>query len=68
MKSYDQVLKDTYFRLIFGQFSLIKSPNHLTMLHSVNFRDENLIFGIWLPNIQRQLDLSGWVTTMDFAF
>ena len=27
-----------------------------------------MIFGIWLPYIQRQLDLSGWVTKMNFAF
>ena len=31
------------------------------MLHLVNFWDKNLIFCIWRPYMQRQLDLSGWV-------
>ena len=56
------------FSVIFGQFSLIKSQNHYPMLHSVNFWDKNLIFGIWLPYIQRQLDLGGRVTKMIFDF
>ena len=29
---------------------------------------KKLIFGVWLPYIQRQLDLSGQVTKMNFAF
>ena len=36
------------------------------MLPSVNFLDKNLIFGIWFPSLQNQLDLSGWVTKMNF--
>ena len=38
------------------------------MVLSVNFWDKNLIFGIWFPYIQRQLDLSRRVTRMNFAF
>ena len=34
----------------------------------VNFWDKNLIFGIWLPYIQRQLDLSGQVTKNKVCF
>ena len=60
--SFGQILKIAYFRLIFGQFPLMKSQNQNPMVHSVNFWDENLIFGIWFPYIQRQLELSDWVT------
>ena len=38
------------------------------MLLSVNFCDKTLIFGVWIPYIQRQLVLSGRVTKMNFAF
>ena len=38
------------------------------MLLSVNFCDKTLIFGVWIPYIQRQLVLSGRVTNMNFAF
>ena len=68
VKSYDQTLKSAYFRLNFGQFSLIKSLDQYPMLHSVIFWDENLVLGSWLLYIQRQLDLSGWVTKMNYAF
>ena len=66
--SFGQILKMAYFRLIFGRFPLIKSQNQNPMVLSVNFWDKTLIFGIWFPYIQRQLDLSGWVTKMNFAF
>ena len=68
VNSYDQILKLAHFGLIFGQFSLKKLPNQYHMLHLVNSWDKNLIFGIWLPYIQRQLNLSGQVTKMKFAF
>ena len=34
-----------------------KIPKSICMLHSFNFWDKNLNFGIWLPYIQTQLDL-----------
>ena len=66
--TFGQILKIAYFRLNFGRFSLIKPQNQNPMVQSVNFWDKNLIFGLWFPYIQRQLDLSGWVTKMNFAF
>ena len=63
-----QKRKIAYFRLIFGRFSLIKPQHQNPMLQSVNFRDKTLIFGIWYPYIQRQLDLSRQVTKMNFEF
>ena len=68
VKSYDQILKFAYFGHIFGQFCLQKSSNQYPMLHSVNFWDKHLIFGIWLPFIERHLDISDQVTKMNFAF
>ena len=66
--SFGQILKIAYFRLNFGRFSLIKPRNQKPMVQSVNFWDKNLIFGLWFPYIQRQLDLSGWVTKMNLHF
>ena len=60
--SFGQILKIAYIRLIFGRFPLIKAQNQNPMLQLVNFWDRNLIFGIQFPQLQRQLDLSGWVT------
>ena len=58
--SFRQILKIAYFRLIYGQFPLIKSQNQNPMLPSVNIWDKNLISGIWFPYTLRQLDLRGW--------
>ena len=66
--SFRQILKIAYIRLIFGQFPLIKSQNQNPMVLSVSFGDKTLIFGVWSPYIQRQLDLSRRVTKMNFAF
>ena len=66
--SFGQILKVACFRLIFGRFPLIKSQKQNPMVHSVNFWEKTLIFGIWFPYIKRQLDLSGWVTKTNFAF
>ena len=66
--SFGQILKMAYFRLIFGRFPLIKSQNQNPMVLSVNFWDKTLIFGVWFPYIQRQLDLSGQITKRNFAF
>ena len=57
--NFGQILKIINFWLFFGRFPLIKPQNKNPMVHSVNFSDKNLIFGIWFPYIQRQLDLSG---------
>ena len=65
--NFGPILKIVNFWPICGRFPP-KSQNQNPMLHSVNFWDKNLIFGIWFPYIQRQLDLSGWVTKMNFAF
>ena len=46
--SFGQILKIAYFRLNFGRFSLIKPQNQNPMVHSVNFWDKNLIFGIFV--------------------
>ena len=66
--SFGQILKIAHFMIIFGRFLLIKSQNQNPMVHSVNFWDKNLIFGIWFPYIQGQLDPNGWVKKMNFAF
>ena len=41
--SFGQILKISYFRLIFGRFPIMISQNQNPMLHSVNFWDKNLI-------------------------
>ena len=66
--SFGQIMNIAYFGLIFGRFPFIKSQNQNPMVLLVNFWDKTLIFGVWFPYIQRQLDLSGWVTKTNFAF
>ena len=66
--NFGQILKIINFWLFFGRFPLIKPQNKNPMVHSVNFSDKNLIFGIWFPYIKRQLNLIGWVTQNDFFF
>ena len=57
---------------IFGSFLadfLLKNPKIKTLCCTRSiFGVKNLIFVIWVPYIQRQLNLSGWFTNNSFAF
>ena len=52
----------------FCRFPIIKPQNQNPMLHSVNFWDKIWFLVCGFFTLLRQLDLSGWVTKMNFSF